>query len=741
VSTISLRYRHLRRRLRRQAKRAYASLLLRLFNLEQRTEATLRGIWNVANHWLATVIALIAASLFMLVGPSPNDIKNATEVHLACAGIIGGALALILSLSIIPAQKAAEAFSAAILKLYARDATLLFVFALLSTAVVASVLLGTGWTFRLSLIHALAAQIVLLGLSFDGIRFFYRKTLDLLLPATATGLVLRECNRSTKRVRRSVERAVRILQIAGNPPNSQAITGAVFYAQSQIAPALRGWIAQLDEFAHKAIVRGDTQAVNEIVTAMQTIGTEYADARRSSLILMPDWDNILAGGTSDISRVLNPIYESVRLICQHAAKEENELVVCHCIRTFGAMTEHAMTILHEQNGTWRKAPLAFSPCFYLDLCVQIVIRAGMADAILAGVASLQAILLKPVKEVDTASTEAEAIQSLCAIAAAGYLKPELVSVYPATQAMLFAARHAIAIRGYRQQPTLKTVLTNLALLAAFEIVADKAGKRIMQTFPAYSLGFEASIPALLEMIAHHVQPVDPARPWVNPFHEFLGASEDIVHHYRDLAKLDFQGTLFMKWVIDSMMTCAKVHIALLDNPPTGADPFRDDVDNRLRWYIYAPSFFFRPQNPFPSHHAEDTCGELAILGMHLMEQVWWRESAKACGVAIGQIAESCAASQAMPYALANLHEKLEILARAADALGYAPLATEYRALIAKPAAMTDDNWAHHIGELATRIRQLDDELEEYGQQFGLRDDPVSTLRELLARHPQPEIAE
>lgn len=398
MSAIRLRYRYLRRRLRKKAKRAYANLLMRSFNFRQRVEAIPRRGWHIVNPWLATLIAILSASSFIVAGPASDKVTNATDVHLACARIIGGALALILSLSIIPAQKAAEAFSAAILKLYARDTTLLSVFSLLSAAAIASVLLGTGWTFGLPLLYALAVQVMLLGLSFDGLRFFYRKTLNLLLPATATGLVLRECRALTNKVRRRVDRGVRILQLAGNSPDSRAVAGAVFFAQSQIAPALKGWIAQLEEFAHKALVRGDTHAVNEIITTMQIIGTNYADARRASVVLIPDWTNILAGGTSDISRVLNPIHESARLICRHAAKEANELVVSHCIRTFGRMAEHAMTILHEQNGLWRKAPLAFSPVFYLDLCVQIAIRAGMADAVLGGASALQAILLRGVKE-------------------------------------------------------------------------------------------------------------------------------------------------------------------------------------------------------------------------------------------------------------------------------------------------------------------------------------------------------
>jgi hypothetical protein len=390
---VRLRYRYLRRRLRKKAKRFYAKALLRMLNAQQRISLFRRWVFGFAIQWLATVIGLLAATLFTLAGPAPGDVKNAAEVHLACAGIIGGALALILSLSIIPAQKAAEAFSAAILKLYARDQTLLLVFALLSASAMASVLLGSDWTIGMPVTCALAVQFVLLGLSFDGLRFFYRKTLDLLVPATAVGLVLAECRRSTEKVRRSVDRGVRIMQLAGNSPDSQTVTGAVFYAQSQIALTLRSWIAQLDEFAHKAIARGDTQAVNGIVTAMQTIGTQYADARRTSLVLLPDWNNLFAGGTSDISKVLNPISESIRVICQHAAKEANELIVSHCIQTFGAMTEHAMTIVHDNAG-WRRAPLSHSPCFYLDLCFQTAVRAGMADAVLAAVSSLQTILLK-----------------------------------------------------------------------------------------------------------------------------------------------------------------------------------------------------------------------------------------------------------------------------------------------------------------------------------------------------------
>ena len=67
---------------------------------------------------------------------------------------------------------------------------------------------------------------------------------------------------------------------------------------------------------------------------MGGIGTQYSEARRSSLILVPDFDNIFAGGVSDISDVLNPILESIRGICEDAAKAPNELVVKQTIKNF-----------------------------------------------------------------------------------------------------------------------------------------------------------------------------------------------------------------------------------------------------------------------------------------------------------------------------------------------------------------------------------------------------------------------
>jgi hypothetical protein len=167
-----------------------------------RCRFTLIKIWQralrVMGASMATLAGLAIAVVFACSLPQAfldNPNFRMSEVHLACAGIIGTALALVLTLSIVPAQKAADVFSSAILNLYARDWQLLFVFAVLSFLALVSVLFGTNWTFNISARYTLAAQFVILGVALDALRFFYKRALELLLPAKALRLVSRACDR------------------------------------------------------------------------------------------------------------------------------------------------------------------------------------------------------------------------------------------------------------------------------------------------------------------------------------------------------------------------------------------------------------------------------------------------------------------------------------------------------------------------------------------------------------------
>ena len=242
----------------------------------------------------------------------------------------------------------------------------------------------------------------------------------------------------------------------------------------------------------------------------------------------------------------------------------------------------------------------------------------MGDAVLAAITGFQKMLLGQKADVDTTELEAQAFESLLTIALASYVKQDAVWGFPAVKAMLLAARHDIELHGYRDSATLEKALAFIRILAPFEIAMEKGDKRRLQVFPPYDLSFEASLPALFEMVARRVT-ADADRPWINPFDEFLKAAEDVRHHYRELSKTDFENTLAQKWVVGSLIGAARVHWALLMQPPVGTEDHIDDVDEALRWLVSWVPRFFPEQNQPPRFHLTDAADSLTCLGISLLE--------------------------------------------------------------------------------------------------------------------------
>ena len=532
------------------------------------------------------------------------------------------------------------------------------------------------------------------------------------------------------RVSRTAVKLARIQAVAAGSGSPTTASRAVLFSAFQVSRPLRFWIGQLDEIAHKLIARRDTSAINDIVSAMGNIGRQYSEARRDSLILLPDFNNLLGGGVSDVSEVLDPTYECIRLISEDAAKSSNETVVKHCIQTLSGMTKHAMTMVHSSELARRTAPLAFSPCYWLGSCATTAVNFDMSDATLAAVEGFQAILLAQRKDLDTSTVESQSLEFLSNLLTAGYVKGDRVWGFPAIRAMLLAARADIELYGYRNTPTLRGVLNYARLFTPMEVVMEKAGKRIMQVFPPYDLSFNCTPAALLELVSRQIK-VDAEHQWVNPFDEFLEAAEDIRQFYRQLSEIDFQNTLLRKWVIESLMAVARVHWALIVQPPEETEPHIDDVDESLRSLISWVPAFFPERDQRYGFQATEAANSLACLGISLLEHDRI-ESARACASAIASLATRSVAVRPEPYALADLHERLEILARAADTLGQAQEATTIRDMIQRPAAVAEADWPRFSEARQTRYRQLDRDLGERRRPYGVGDDPIFELQRVLA---------
>jgi hypothetical protein len=671
------RYRLGKRALNKVLRRWLFWALLKGDQYFQRATRAVRRGRQAASPFMVTLTAIALSGLFL--GSLPTDAQlplKVSEVSLASTGIIGTALALVLTLSIVPAQKAADVFSAAVLELYVRDSQLHIVVGLLSFLALGSLLLSTGWDFGLSARYLLVGQVVALGAAIDALRAFYARTLDLLMPAKAFDLVHRVCSRTIDKTKRHIDRLVRIHRLAAGPKPewSDALAGWTFYSQSRISEALSIWTEHLQEFAHKAVSRQDTQAANGALRTLAAIGTKYAESRRGSLVVVPEFAGPMPIPASDVSKVLSPIYEAIKSTCDSAARQPNELIVRGCIVELGKLAAHAMTVIADEGAFGRSAPLAYAPVFYLNDCTKRASEAAMDDALLASIDGLGGVFRNVSKDVRSNEVEASALDGLFDIALSCYPRRANVPCFKAAEMMLACVNQNIRVRGYERVSHLRPVLAKLAELIPFEVVLDKAGERRLQIFPPYDLSFPSSLPAILAYLANEVA-IDAERPWIDPYGDFTDASEHIVHHYRDVAKnVDFCGALLQKWVLDSLFKLADAHLHLLANPLAETDRFLENVCKRLIWFIHTPSGFFRRPESFHQQYANDAAEQLAVLGMKLLK-LGRLDTAKECGKAIAAIAKhSVAAKPFKAFGTADVLVSLECLRRASAALGYTTLA-------------------------------------------------------------------
>jgi hypothetical protein len=129
--------------------------------------------------WLgASVISLVSFTISATIVIAPQlrakvDNFQPLESVLSQLGATYGAiLALVLTLSIIPIQRAAEAWSSSIIRLYRRDRATHITFVWLGVFCVASFALAVRGLISVPVSVVLASSLAVLGISLDMLRWY-----------------------------------------------------------------------------------------------------------------------------------------------------------------------------------------------------------------------------------------------------------------------------------------------------------------------------------------------------------------------------------------------------------------------------------------------------------------------------------------------------------------------------------------------------------------------------------------
>src|SRR5437773_7010199 len=159
---------------RQKLSRLAYALLASTFGFRSKLSALLRLGARFA-------ISAIAASLALpLIAPSAEvrlaNFGHTIEFSLGAAGLIGTVLVLTFTLSMIPVQRAAEGMPVSVVRLLARDWVNAFLFVALALLCLSSFSLALYAGFGLRPQIVLPMQLLLIGITFDLVRWHYRHT-------------------------------------------------------------------------------------------------------------------------------------------------------------------------------------------------------------------------------------------------------------------------------------------------------------------------------------------------------------------------------------------------------------------------------------------------------------------------------------------------------------------------------------------------------------------------------------
>ncbi len=592
-----------------------------------------RCLWNAL--FCGAVSTVVAMAVAYLCSPSVQaQLSEANgklgAVYLAAGGLIGTSLALVFSLSVIAVQRAAEAFSPSITQLYRNDWQPQAVFIALAVFCILSFIMGTGALIALSDSILLPIQIILVGFTFDLLRWHYRRLGPLFLPREAIGRLLEVIRGYIGRTQSTVARFARV-RLQAMPEDqraqvsAQGIEAAVYAALPNHPAQIIQWTGELAEAAVKAVARQETDAARLAVSGLADVATCYLTTRRENVTLR-QLDSLLAMAAgmagSDVDVVLSSVYEHLKDINRRAIALDSEATCIDVVRAFGRIASQTARLDSPAFAVslgGHRAPITRLPLGWLKECALAAQRHGFQDAVLEAARALVAVTRETPTNIPAKDVWLPVARDLRELAVQSLLVNQGVLANEVLKAMLEGMHDALD-RGHTQiDDIVRHTLDEIKAMAPLALASAAAQGMLsmgMPLSPVYDLIVESSIGNLVLKSARAVMDAT-AEDQSDACKLFYEINEIIGRHLRSLAD-DVAGVGSTFLMVEITLTIKKIcetYSRIIRQVPDEAEYPGRRLADQVPWYL---SFFwavFAKATTVPEGYARDACNTLAEIGL------------------------------------------------------------------------------------------------------------------------------
>ena len=684
--------------------RAVRRWLIRIADWHLRVAVTDSKNRMSAGRATMTLVGLAIVGCILLI-PSvrvvTDDFEAVETVLTALGATYGTILALVLTLSVIPIERAGEAWSASIVRLYRHDRGTYITFVWLGVCCVASFLFAVLGSSSLRGSVVMAACFIVLGISLDVLRWYHGHVCRLLDPEHAVAVGLKRGKKVVDRLKRVIGRDTRIrtgrLFANEKPSSSDRLRESIQYLYLPSYPApIAGPIDDLAEIARKAIARGERPLARAAIGAIAELTNHYLSSRRENLMIYPHSESRSFEGRSDVGVVTRESYDRLREISRSAVNASDEATAIHVSTALRSMAVHTANLAAPAFSA-DTAPLSEAPLRHAFDCVKYAQSKGLDAVGLRSAWILWEVVLNVPRNIAPRHIWVPIIDGLHDIVVALYLSLRFTDVATVTRYQLLIVGTAGFGSNKHYLKVLEETLGRIELQVPLAIENEQAdgGRRGVQPLgqiysPADggSLGWD-----FCRAIAALYAAEDQAS-YQAAYRRVVRMEEMLSNHFRRIAENNEFGGSLLAREIDAMIR--QIAVAIADFVDTPA-PFDEGNDEELiSGFIGFLAFYttaFREKTSIDGRRVEQCCDSLTYIGLR-----FWRINhptvLRHCIRCIKAIIESvCKARTSANYLMFGdvfaLLAGVRVVAIVDDCVD---ILHEVERAMSKPSFMADDEW-------------------------------------------------
>ena len=712
------------RALNRVSARASNVLLFRLIEWHLRLALTAPQVPSRVSRAAITLFATFVAACVILFPPIRAAADQFEPVETVLAGLgatYGTILALALTLSLTPIQRAGEAWSASILRLYRRDRVTHATFVSLGVLCVTSFALSVRGPAIVPVSFILAASLALLGLGLDLLRGYHAHVCRLLDPQFAVATGLKEAKRAQDSLNRVVRRNSWLRHRRPfnkrKPASSRERLESTIYLK--FVPGYPGILIQpfddLAEMALRALSRGEQPLARAAIDAIAELTNHYLSCRKRNLMLYRAAKGAAVANTSDIDHVTHPAYRLLRQISRAAVKAEDETTAIRVSYAFRSITVHTAKLAAPAFSP-NTAPLSGVPLRHAFDCLKFAQSRGLEEVPYQSASILTDMIYDIPKGIPFADLYAWLVDGLHDIAAGFHSdgRFEIAEAVTKNQLLILSAL-SWEQTGFPKavQEVLEKIALQVPLALENERTAEPAdGYRPLKH--AYDSTDMLSLAWLFGNALRWLYHTDDEPAYRDQYAQVLGIADVVSDHLRRVAKNNEFGATVLVREIDGLIK--HIAIAVTDYIEDPAPFDQGNQDELVRGFIRLLAFYpsvFRDKNAIHTPRVQQCCDTVGYIGLRFLSSdrpgvlvncVWCIES----------IVESYCRTAGGPdhFILGEVFALLWATREVAAARDCADIVAHLDRALAQPPDLTDDQWEQLRNPIRVGRERLLERLDE-----------------------------